>query len=263
MSIYKCTRCGYETPFSSHIKRHINRKKLCTPMIHANKPNYTTTTLDINTAMDALKEQLEEQLLLLKDKDRQLIEKDEMLRNKDLQLLSKDLQLKEKDLEIKSITKRIGNKHISNTITNNNTLLIVNSFPNTDISFLTEKDYVNCMHKSCGSIREFVKKVHCNPSLPFNNNIYISDINRGHVMTFDGKEWHLEDETILNSLIDNSSQVMEDKLQEWIDANQKYPDTIERFKRYIDQKENENVRSNILGDVKRILYNSRPRLIKN
>ena len=50
MSIYKCTRCGYETPFSSHIKRHINRKKLCTPMIHANKPNYTTTTLDINTS---------------------------------------------------------------------------------------------------------------------------------------------------------------------------------------------------------------------
>jgi len=265
MSVYKCTRCGYETAFLSHIKRHISRKKVCLPKYSSFKPSYTVTTLEVNSVIELLEQKLELQNQLLLDKDAQLKEKDEQLHQKDLLLISKDNQLKEKDQEIKSITKKIGNKNIlNNTITNNNnTLVIVNSYPNTDISFLTEKDYISCMHKSCGSIREFVKRVHCNPLTPMNNNIYISDINRGHVMTFDGSEWKLEDEAILYSLIENSSYVMEEKLKEWISENRKYPDTIQRFERYIEQKENENVKNNILGDVKRVLYNSRPKLIKN
>ena len=79
-------------------------------------------------------------------------------------------------------------------------------------------------------------------------------------MLFDGKNWNIQDrDSALELLIDRSEFTMEQKLEEWIESQQYYPDVMKRFQLYLDHKEEDEVRNNIKEQIKMVLYNKRPR----
>ena len=119
------------------------------------------------------------------------------------------------------------------------------------------------MGKACGAIRELVSKVHFDPGMPQNHNIYISNLRDNHVMVYDGMKWNLHDRVdAIECLIGKSEDVLDQKLEEWVEQGNRYPVIMDKFRKYLDCKEDDTVRNLVIEDIKMVLYNKRPRGIK-
>ena len=64
------------------------------------------------------------------------------------------------------------------------------------------------------------------------------------------------DESI-QSLIDDKEGIMEQKLEEWIENGNKYPEIMNKFNRYLEKKENNVVINKIKNEIKLLLFNNR------
>ena len=118
-------------------------------------------------------------------------------------------QLSEQNKQITELIKKAGiqNSNITNNIQNNIKIL---AYKNTDLSHLTDNDYIYCLNRSNMVIPNLIKKIHFNPKKPENHNIYISNIKNKYIMTYDGNKWNVnnQNETIDN-LIDTNEIVIE------------------------------------------------------
>ena len=82
-------------------------------------------------------------------------------------------------------------------------------------------------------------------------------------MTYDGKKWNLnnQDETI-EDLIDANEFVLEQKLEEWIENGKDYPEIMNKFNRYLEKKEKDDILNKIKEEIKLVLFNNR-KIINN
>tara|TARA_Y100000591_G_C21293353_1_gene432914 strand:- start:139 stop:468 length:330 start_codon:yes stop_codon:yes gene_type:complete len=97
-----------------------------------------------------------------------------------------------------------------------------------------------------------IENIHYNPDKPENMNIYISNLKNRYVMVYENDKWELRD------YFDNIYEHKEMLLEEWI-ANEKdkYPELIEKFKNYLNNKENNSIYNKIKEDIKLMMYNNR------
>ena len=52
-------------------------------------------------------------------------------------------------------------------------------------------------------------------------------------MMFDGNKWNLKDrDEQINNLLDDKQEIIEHKLEEWIENGKKYPVAMKKFNRY-------------------------------
>ena len=287
---YICLRCGYTTHIKTIFVRHLLRKKICEPILkditipqifdyycldnkvktkaktkskyicsscgkeyssynskwRHEKYNCKNKNHDENNMKQLvylLNEQLQETKKHLDKRDEQI----------DKQLTETKSQLDKRDKQIESLVKKTG---FNITNTQNNIKLL--SYGNTDISHLTENDYINCLNHSNFCIPHLIKKIHFNPNKPENHNIYISNIKNCYVMLYDGRKWNLQnrDEAIIN-LIDDKEMIIEQKLEEWIENGKNYPDIMTKFNKYLEIRENDEILDNIKEEIKITLYNNR------
>ena len=206
----------------------------------------------------------------LKDDD----DKNELL--KLVELLNKQLQEKdrekeeykkqidEQNIQIRELIKKtgvnIGNQY-NNNIQNNIQILAYN---NTDISHLTDKDYMKCLKHANFCIPHLIEKIHFNPKKPENHNIYISNLKNNYVMIYNGNKWMINDrDESIQNLIDDKESIMEQKLEEWLENGEKYPEIMNKFNRYLEKRENDKVLDKIKGEIKLMLFNNRDLIIKD
>ncbi len=283
---YTCFRCGYNTHIKTIFIRHLKRKNLCKPIVNDVDINYITKYYSIDdldnytsnhkckhcnktfssysskwrheknnckkmrnddenvkNLVYLMNEQLQETKKHLEKRDKQI----------DAQLKEAQTQIDNRDKQIETLIKKTG---FNITATQNNIKLL--SYGKTDISHLTESDYINCLNHRNHFIPHLIKKIHFNPNKPENHNIYISNIKNSYVMLYDGTKWNLKnrDEAIIN-LIDDKELIMEQKLEEWIENGKNYPDIMNKFNKYLETKENDQVLDTIKKEIKIILYNNR------
>jgi len=169
-----------------------------------------------------------------------------------------NVQLEHKDKQLETLTKQIeklmGKLDINNSfntnIQNNITLL---AYKDTDVSHLTDNDYINCIKRVNYCVRTLIEKVHFNPDKPENMNIYISNMKDKYLMVYDGNNWNLankKDE--IDKLYDNK-EIM---LDEWLETN-KDTEIKAKFLRYINNKESDDFVNRIKEDIKLMLYNKK------
>jgi hypothetical protein len=167
------------------------------------------------------------------------------------------LELDKKDDQINELIKKTGiqNSNITNNIQQNIKIL---AYKNSDISHLTDKDFIYCFNRSNMCVPHLIKKIHFNPTKPENHNVYISNIKNKYAMVYDGNKWNLnnQDETI-GDLIDINEGFLEQKLEEWLENGKEYPEIMKKFNRYLEKKENDEVINKIKEEIKLILYNNR------
>merc|ERR1711991_858449 len=176
------------------------------------------------------------------------------------QLKEQSEQMKKKDHQIDELIKKAGiqNSNITQNIQQNIKLV---AYKETDLSHLTDQDYIQCLNRSNMVIPNLIKKIHFNPKKPENHNIYISNIKNKYVMIYDGKKWNLENRNdAIDELIDNNESVLEQKLEEWIENGKQYPDIMKKFNRYLEKKEKDTVINKIKEEIKLILFNNRKML---
>ena len=181
------------------------------------------------------------------------------LDEKDKQIEKKDKQFEEilnkKDKQIDELIKKAGINIGTQNIQQNINILAYN---NTDISHLTDKDYLKCLKHSNFCIPHLIEKIHFNPKKPENHNIYISNLKNNYAMIYDGNKWTLKDrEDEINKLIDDKEMIIEQKLEEWIENGEKYPDAMKKFSRYLEKKENDKVLNKVKSEIKLMLFNNR------
>ena len=198
--------------------------------------------------VDMLNLQLNEQ----KEQKEQLKRRDEQLNE---ELKRRDKQIEEQNKQINELIKKAGITQNIQNIQNNFKVL---AYKNTDLSHLTDQDYIQCLNRSNMVIPNLIKKIHFNPKKPENHNIYISNIKNKYVMIYDGTKWDLcsRDETI-DDLIDTNEMVIEQKLEEWLENGKEYPEIMKKFNRYLEKKEKDEVINKIKEEIRLILFNNR------
>ena len=62
---------------------------------------------------------------------------------------------------------------------------------------------------------------------------------------------------VIDNLLDTNHEILEQKLEEWLENGKDYPEIMTKFNRYLEKKENDDVINKIKNEIKLILYNNR------
>ena len=209
------------------------------------------------------KEDLLKLVKLLNDKlDKQSKEMNDKVNQISKELKKANKQLKKRDKQLIALQKKTGvTIGQQNNIQNNIKIL---AFNKTDMSHLKDKDYLKFLSHSNFCVPHMIKKLHFDPHKPENHNIYISNIKNNYVMIYDGKKWKLEDQKdVIEGILDNNTFILEDKIEDWIKNGKRYPEIMEKFNRYIEKKENNEILNKIKQEIKLILFNNRKLVLKD
>lgn len=168
----------------------------------------------------------------------------------EINIMKTEIERRDKQITKLSTKLQINNNcNIINNQINNIQLL---NYKDTDISHLQSYHYINCLKRVNNGIKTMIENIHYNPDKPENMNIYISNLKNRYVMVYENDKWELRD------YFDNIYEHKEMLLEEWI-ANEKdkYPELIEKFKNYLNNKENNSMYNKIKEDIKLMMYNNR------
>ena len=205
---------------------------------------------------DAVKQSMTDLVKLLNEKDKYFKEELDKRDNEfKKELKEKDKQYKD---QIDELIKKAGinNSTITQNIQNNIKLL---NYGNTDISHLTDQDFIGCLKHKNFCIPYLIEKIHFDKDKPENHNIYISNLKNKYLMMYDKKQWETKNrnETI-DKLIGDKEEIMENKLYEWEEKGEDgYKTLRNRFDIYIEKKNIKNVFEQIKDDIELMLYNNR------
>jgi len=209
------------------------------------------------------KEDLLKLVKLLNDKlDKQSKEMNDKVNQISKELKKANKELKKRDRQLIELQKKTGvTIGQQNNIQNNIKIL---AFNKTDMSHLKDKDYLKFLSHSNFCVPHMIKKLHFDPHKPENHNIYISNIKNNYVMIYDGKKWTLQDQKdVIDNMLDNNTFILEEKIEDWIKNGKKYPEIMEKFNRYIEKKESDEIINKIKQEIKLILFNNRTLVIKD
>ena len=114
-----------------------------------------------------------------------------------------------------------------------------------DHKFISDSKISECMTKQYMSIPHLIKMVHFDPKHPENHNIYVSNIQSKQLFLYDGKKWILKNkDEIIDNLISSSEYKLKETLGKWIqneDNKDKYAFAINKFKKYLEMKDNDQI----------------------
>ena len=105
-------------------------------------------------------------------------------------------------------------------------------------------------------VQNLVECIHFDNNKPENNNVYISNMRDKHVLIYDGEIWNLrERDEVLQQLVDDKTEILTEKFDELIEKIDE--PTIKKFRRFLDQKDDDKIIASIKNDLRLILYNKR------
>ena len=240
---YECKFCNRQLFNKDSLNKHL---KVCNEKIKTEEVNNSMKEL-----IDILNKQLDD------------VKQEQNIKDNKYQkeLEKRDLFLENQNKQINELIKKAGIIHNNNINIQNNFKLL--SYKDTDTSHLSDNDIKKCLGHNNLCVPHLVQKLHFNPTKPENHNIYISNIKNNYVMKYDGEQWNLENQNeAIETLIDDKQLILEQKLEEWIENGKNYPEIMDKFNRYIDKRDNDNVLNIIKEEIKLILFNNR-HLVKN
>ena len=177
-----------------------------------------------------------------------------------------ELEEMEKNELIKKLEeaeKKIDELKQSQHVTYNNNITVIAHNKQPDLSHLTDNDYLKIMNKGFKSVPKLIEAIHFNPDKPENQNVYIPNIKNNYVMAWDGKNWNLRArDDVLDDMYDDNSNILLDKLEQLEGNSTKKNNIFKKFRRFIDQKEENEIKNKIKNDIKLLLYNKKT-IVKN
>ena len=294
MVFYNCPRCNYFTNHKTKYMNHLKKKVICSPIISKTNLQKEYIKYDI---VEKIKMNPKESLIesknglvnpkeskknyfckfcdksystssnlnkhLKKCKEKRKIDEanenmEELVKLLNEQIEKKDKQLEEQSIQINELIKKAGINIGTQNIQNIQQNIKILAYDNTDLSHLTNSDYLKCLKRSNFCIPHLIEKIHFNPEKPENHNIYISNLKNNYVMIYNGEKWMINDrDESIQNLIDDKESIIEQKLEEWIENGKNYPDIMKKFNRYLEKKENDTVLNKIKNEIKLMLFNNR------
>ncbi len=278
--MYECPRCKYKCDTSTIFKRHLSKKNICSPIlrdiniedidIEKCKINILLYSCENCSELFTIKSNLTKHKHkcknIPKDVDtnsfeylKNIVDKlNKQLEEKDKQIEENRNEIKEKNNQINELIKKSGN-----TITNNNINFIL-SYNNSSMAHISDNDMYACLRSCVLSIPNLVQKIHFDPNVPKNHNVYINNIKTDYVMVYNGKLWELKDR---NEIIIDMIYKYEFKLEDWCSSEEiqkAYPNALKHLQEYMKKrdKNEEEIMKNMKNEVKLILYNNKNMILE-
>lgn len=282
MPNYYCDTCNYNTKILTHYNKHLLTKKHITLANKLVNISNSLAQISLQHKCKYCDKSYKHKSSLCKhvkyycnkSKDEDLQELVRLL-NKEIDTLNKKVNVYETEhkslnKQINHLTKKlkiqnIGQQNIIkgnnfNTTVNNQSINILNH-KDTNYDFLTDKDYINCLRTCNHCVKNLIEKVHFNEAHPENMNIYISSMKTDYLMLYRENNWNIVDRNYhIDSLYSNNEMQLESWYDEYKD---KYPHIIQKFERYLRNREHNEVIDNVKKDILRMLYNKRKLVTKN
>jgi hypothetical protein len=243
---FGCSVCEYTSYNKQHVIRHINRKKTCGQGIRELIEIPVEIKCQFCDKNFATKDNLNYHI-----KNR-CGKKDAI---KDAKI--KELEEKVKRLETGGNTVNNIDNSTNNTVNIN---IIINNYEDTTLDKLTDKMYnkiIRGAEEAYKIIPRLIKDIHFNPDIPENRNIYLSNRNKNnkHLSVYRNGHWEITDK---NTEIDNLISDKETNLSDWVaEKGEKYPEAVEKFNEYLDQKYDDDTIRLVKDEVELALYNGR------
>ena len=201
--MFLCKRCGYSTTLLSTLKRHLQRKKHCNPVVE-----------DIETSIlynKCFEKDVKPYKCEYCDKSYTHISstsyhKKTCVKKIEIELLQKQQLIIDQQKQIESLkavlpattinnanTNTNTNSH--NTITNNNNITI-NAFGKENIEYLKNNPnykqiMMKCMAEKEQGVMKLLEYIYFNPDHPENQNVKKSIKKDNFIKLYDGKKWNL------------------------------------------------------------------------
>jgi hypothetical protein len=294
--MYECPRCAYVCINIGDLRKHLARKNKCENTIsdiaiediiienckiqneHI-KCEFCENLYANQRSMDAhvkscLKNKTQDEIYnIVKNLRENIKEKDKIIEKRGEIIEKCNETIDEKNKIIKDIEKNktINNgvifNGINNGTVNNNTAITINntikllSLQSTDKSHITDKFLYECISSCMSSVIKLIEKIHFNPLVPQNHNIYIRNIKSKYLLAYNGKSWLLKDraEAIADLIIDGENMMI--KFAEDEEVQKMYPGVSKKMHEYtrcINRNNNErDAKEKIRMDTTLLLYNKR------
>ena len=150
---------------------------------------------------DKLEEQKTESKILIEKQKTETEEKIKLITNRHIELENNNVELKKTNEKLQTKMNKIVNKNnkiintqniTTNTIINNPQIKLVN-FGAEDLSKISHNVFVDTIKsQGAGLYNKAIEGIYFNKDYPENQNVYISDINRGKVMIYKDEKWFLD-----------------------------------------------------------------------
>ena len=265
MTVYNCECCEFKTTYNANYDRHITTSKHLKKLERSLESGTNIKKVEeyackycgqIYKHKSSIYKHIKYSCMQNKDEDLK-----ELVRLLNLQLDQKEkemeMQRKQIDSQTKQIEKLMGKLEINgsfnttNNIQNNIQLL---AYKDTDLSHLTEKDYMFCIKKVNFCVKNLIERIHFNPDKPENMNIYISNLKDKYLMMYEEGNWNIKHKSELDILYEEKEMLLE----QWLDEEQdKYPELKDKFIRYLNNKENDETLNMITDEIKMMMYNNK------
>ena len=247
---YSCEKCNYHTIRRENYNRHMLSLK------HTKESNEDTLCKYCSKRFKHSQSMYRHiKYTCKKNNDEDL---KELVRLMNLQLEQQRNQMLLKDREIeyhkqqnenhqKQIDKLTDKLQVNHITTNINIL----SYRDTDLSHLTQNDYVSAIKKVTYCVKDMIEKIHFNPLKPENRNIYISNMKDKYMMVYEEGNWNIKHKS---SEIDQLYESKEILLEDWLEEYGT-DELRQKFNKYLCNKENEDIMTSIKEEIKMMLYN--------
>jgi hypothetical protein len=181
-----------------------------------------------------------------------------LLNEKDNKISKYDLELEEKNKQIIELIQKAGIQNSGTIVQNIQNNIKLLAYDKTDISDLTDNDFIRCFNHNNMCVPHLLKRIHFNRKKPENHNVFLSNLKSGYIMLYDGKQWitYNRDE-VIDDMFDEKHDILEQKYEEWVDVGKDYPIIYYKFRRYLEKMNNDVVMKKIKDEMKLVLYNNR------
>ena len=152
-------------------------------------------------------------------------------------------------------TKTINTNNTNITNITNNTF-VLNNYGDENTDYITDAYKIHNIKQLRYSFTQYIIMKHFNKEHPENHNVYISNLHDSYAYKYKNNSWNMIKKSYLISelMFDTEVDVVNniDDLRDKLDKQ-----TIERFKLFLERiggEKNTQVKKDILGDIKLILY---------
>ena len=255
---YVCNDCNYTTSLLANYKQHLKTKKhnkninefickYCSKSFKYNQSMYRHIKYTCSKNKDEdLKELVRLMNLQLEQQRNQMIQKDREI----------EYHKQQNETHQKQIDKLMDKLQV-NHITNNTTNINILSYRDTDLSHLTNIDYMNAIKKVTYCVKDMIEKIHFNPLKPENMNIYISNMKDKYIMVYEEGNWKIKNKySELDNLYETKEILLEDWLEEYGTEQLRH-----KYHKYLKNKENDDVMNTIKDEIKMMMYNQKQKYI--
>jgi len=181
-----------------------------------------------------------------------------LLNEKDDKISKYDQELDEKNKQINELIQKAGIQNSGTIVQNIQNNIKLLAYDKTDISDLTDKDFIKCFNHNNMCVPHLLKRIHFNKKKPENHNVFLSNLKSGYIMLYDGKQWNTYNrDDVIDDMFDEKHDILEQKYEEWVDVGKDYPIIYYKFRRYLEKMNNDVVMKKIKDEMKLVLYNNR------